>query len=90
MARPTSHCMNCGHAKESGQFLADFCGDCFSAIEGAKAQATAEGTNLDAARRKALAERAHVAHRNFVDPRVIDRKTIWMTGNLLGRSLPNG
>ena len=79
--RQTSYCMNCGDHKGSN-FLADYCDGCFAAIEGAQAAAVAEGGDMSAARRAALAERAHHAHRNFVDPRAIDRNTIWRNGNI--------
>jgi len=79
--RPTAHCMNCGKPKDMGHFMDNFCLDCGTAIEGAVAAAQAEGTDPGAARREALAARAHTAHRNFVDPRGIDRKTIWLSGN---------
>lgn len=79
--RQTSYCMNCGGQKV-GDFLADYCHDCNAAVEGAKAAALAAGGDPAAARRAALAARAHHAHCNFVDPRAIDRKTIWLTGNI--------
>ncbi len=80
MGRATSHCMQCGNPKDSGSFLDDYCQECFAAAEGAKADAIANGKDPVAARRAALAARAHNAHRNFVDPRAIDRRTIWMSG----------
>ena len=86
--RPTAHCMTCGSPKEMGRFLDNHCTDCFSAIEGAVAAAMADGTDPGAARRAALASRAHTAHRNFVDPRAIDRKTVWLSGNRPGEEPP--
>lgn len=79
--RSTSHCMNCGSPKAQGEYLNDYCGTCFSAKEGAAAAAAAEGKDPNEARRRALAERAHTAHRNFTDPRTIDRHTVWLEGN---------
>ena len=64
-----------------GHFADDFCVDCFAAIEGAVTAAKVEGRDPAEARRAALASRAHNAHRNFVDPRAIDRRTIWLSGN---------
>jgi hypothetical protein len=79
--RVTSHCQNCGNRKAAGDMYELYCYDCFSSAEGAKAAAVAEGKDPSDARRDALARRAHIAHRNFTDPRGIDRKTIWMYGN---------
>ena len=82
MGRMTSSCMNCGGVKEQGEFLNDYCSECMSAVAGAEAAAQAENGDTAAARRRALADRAHIAHRNFVDPRAIDRRTMWLTGNI--------
>ena len=79
--RMTASCSNCGGAKSHGEFANIYCTDCFSAIAGAEAKATVENTDLAAARREALAARAHTAHRNFTDPRALDRRTIWLNGN---------
>lgn len=76
----TSHCMNCGSDKGSN-FHANYCDACNAAMAGAEAAAVAEHRNVYIAKRAALAERAHNAHRNFVDPRTVDRKTTWLYGN---------
>lgn len=81
MPRPTSSCMNCGGAKSQGEYLADYCGDCFAAIAGAQADPANAGRDQYEVKRAALAARAHHAHRNFVDPRSIDRHTQWVFGN---------
>lgn len=79
--RMTSSCQNCGLAKSHGEFSAHYCTACFAAIAGAEAKATVEGGDTLTARREALAARAHIAHRNFTDPRVIDRHAIWLNAN---------
>lgn len=78
----TSHCMNCGGPKAHGEFLDNYCGECMSAVAGAEAEAQASNSDTAAARRRVLADRAHIAHRNFVDPRALDRRTQWLTGNI--------
>jgi hypothetical protein len=72
--------MNCGNDKGTN-FHANYCDECTAVIAGAEADAQAKGTDIYDARRAALATRAHRAHKNFVDPRVIDRKTVWLYGN---------
>jgi hypothetical protein len=52
-----------------------------AAEAGARADAEANGRDPNEAARAALAARAHTSHRNFVDPRSIDRRTIWLNGN---------
>lgn len=78
--RLTDKCPQCGGAKLN--LTASYCEDCFAAVAGAEAAAVAAGEDPVIARRRALEGRAHKAHRNFPDPRAIDRRTIWMTGNL--------
>jgi hypothetical protein len=84
----TSHCMNCGEDKGSN-FHANYCDTCTAAMEGAAADALAKGNDVSDARRTALAERAHTAHRNFKDPRGINRKSDWLYGNLPPELRPN-
>ena len=78
--RQTDVCPQCGGSKPN--LSENFCDDCFAAVAGAQAAAVAEGKDPYLARRIALESRAHKAHRNFPDPRTIDRKTVWSTGNL--------
>lgn len=89
MSRMTANCQNCGSPKQQGEFANLYCSDCFAAIAGAEAKAMAENTDTAAARREALAARAHTAHRNFTDPRILDRKTIWLTGNRPSEGAPD-
>lgn len=77
--RMTDVCPQCGGSKPN--LSATHCDECFSAVAGAEAAAVAAGQDPSIARRQALEARAHKAHRNFVDPRTVDRKTIWSTGN---------
>lgn len=79
--RMSATCLNCGSHKGQGEFLSAYCGDCFSAMEGAKAAAAAAGEDQNAAARRAMSERAHTAHKNFVDPRLLDRNSIWANAN---------
>ncbi len=80
MSRMTDVCPQCGGSKLN--LTAHYCEDCMAAVAGAEAAAQAEGSDPIVARRRALEARAHKAHRNFVDPRAVDRRAIWMTGNL--------
>ena len=77
--RMTDTCPQCGGAKPN--LTATHCEDCFAAVAAAEADAVANKQDPSVARRRALEARAHRAHRNFTDPRVIDRKTIWLMGN---------
>lgn len=79
--RMSATCLNCGGHKGQGEFLNAYCSDCFSAMEGAKAAAAAAGEDPNIAARRVMNERAHTAHKNFVDPRVLDRKAIWQSAN---------
>jgi hypothetical protein len=83
----TSHCGNCGEDKGSN-FHANYCDTCTSLAAGAEAAAQAEGRNIYVARRAALAERAHSARKNFVDPRSLNKRTIWLYGNAPPEALP--
>jgi len=81
--RLSDHCQRCGGPKLN--LTATHCEDCFAAKAGAEAAAAAEGQDADGVRLaglRALEARSHKAHRNFPDPRAMDRKTIWMTGNI--------
>jgi hypothetical protein len=78
--RQTDRCPQCGGPKSN--LVANYCETCFSQAEGARAAAVAEGKDGDKAYREALNARAHRAHNNFPDPRAMDRKTIWLYGNL--------
>lgn len=79
--RLSAVCLNCGGQKPQGEFLNAYCSDCFSAVEGAKTAAAAAGEDPSVAARRAMHERAHTAHKNFVDPRVLDRNFIWANAN---------
>lgn len=70
----SSYCHNCGAAKEPIDYSAPYCPACQSARSEAMQHFRAENpkaTDSDVlhAGRAALGERAHHAHRNFVDPR---------------------
>jgi hypothetical protein len=75
--------MNCGGQKSMGELASAYCNECMAAVAGAEAEAQASNTDPFAARREALATRAHTANRNFIDPRAVgaDRKTQWLYGN---------
>jgi hypothetical protein len=77
----TSNCQNCGNAKTVDMYANDYCQDCISAVAGAEAEAVAQNGDTASARRAALSARAHSANRNFTDPRLLDRRTIWNYGN---------
>ena len=81
MGRMTSHCQNCGGAKSVDMYANDYCQECISAVAGAEADAVANNLDTASARRAALSARAHSANRNFTDPRLLDRRTIWNYGN---------
>lgn len=78
--RQTDVCPQCGGSKMN--LTANYCEDCMAAVAGAEAAASAAGEDIGLARRLALEARAHSAHRNFVDPRNVNRKTIWLYGNV--------
>jgi len=71
-------CRNCGRSKTPNFYHENYCEDCTVAVE--KATAAAEKADADpgAARREALAERAHNVHNNRVDPRKpVSRADYW-------------
>lgn len=83
MGFPSSLCRNCGGSKQ-GKFLDDYCGGCVADVAGAEAAAAAAGQDTAEARRQALQARAHQSRRNYVDPRAINRRTMWNYGNAPG------
>lgn len=62
-------CRNCGGTKTPDTYWDDYCTDCQKAINISREEAIKAGTDLGAAKRSALAERAHTVHNNRPDPR---------------------
>ena len=79
--RVTTSCINCGGNKGHGNLLAAYCTECFSAMEGAKAAASASQEDPSTAARRALSERAFGRRNSFVDPRFFNRVDAWKNGN---------
>lgn len=65
----SSTCRNCGLPKNISNYADNYCSDCTTAVKEAREFAIRENTDIGTSQRKALAERAHDAHRNHVDPR---------------------
>lgn len=73
MPRLTSTCFNCGAPKTD--FVAEYCPNCTTLYDttiAAFREKNPEAAQSDAlyAARAALMERAHTAHKNYVDPRL--------------------
>jgi hypothetical protein len=65
----TSVCRNCGNAKSPAEYANNYCNLCDANIKEKVEHAVKTGADTDAARREALAERAHNSSRNRPDPR---------------------
>lgn len=70
----TSTCSNCGATKDPAHYADNYCPTCTARMNEAAQHFAAENPNASQsdilyAGRQALLQRAHHAHRNFVDPR---------------------
>lgn len=70
----TATCRNCGQPKDAANYADNYCPACTSRKNEAEQHVRAEHPNASIsdvlyAGRQALLQRAHTAHRNFVDPR---------------------
>ena len=71
-------CRNCGLTKTPNTYWDHYCTACQTAIDTASARARKAETDIGAARREALAERAHNVHQNHIDPRQpLSRADTW-------------
>jgi len=62
-------CRNCGEVKTPAYYSENYCKTCTDALDKATAEARKNDADAGAARREALAQRAHSAHNNHISPR---------------------
>lgn len=76
----TATCGNCGQPKSPNEYADPYCSTCTTSKREAEQHFAAEHpkaaeSDIIYAGRRALQERAHHAHRNFVDPRDFSRRS---------------
>lgn len=78
----TSTCHNCGEGKTLSHIREPICLDCETSVDQAVTTARQKNLDLGAARREALATRAHSVHSNRPDPRrPLSRADYWAGTN---------
>lgn len=74
----TSHCRICGAAKQPAEYALNECGECQKTGQAGgeaylKAHPDATQAEIMYAERMAMSARAHIAHKNYTDPRAFTR-----------------